>query len=957
MELDLASATEISIELRSILEALAHAPEWPIDAPLQVAPGDRIGRYALERVIGSGGFGVVFAARDEALGRRVAIKFTRGAATPDVLQRIEREARIAAQLNHPNLVTLYDSGAAFGLPFLVLELLDGETLAARLARGSIDLPRALEIVAEVARALVPVHAAGIVHLDLKPSNVFITTDGRIKVLDFGLARLCDVSDGRRAGTPGFMAPEQERGDDVDARADVFALGVMLDKMIANDAPGGAAIRAVIERATAKSRTDRFPDAAALLAALDGLRERARRTRRLLWVVAAGAIAIAVVAVAQVRSHRAALAAARAAERAGQEAGAIVAELREARLQPLHDIRPDEARASERLRTLAVEIGDGDGGDVAEIALARAERALRELPRARARLEAVLAHERSSTAVAAHGEVLLDEYEQRVHDASFDVDAERREHVLAELDATLRVPALRELDEAGATTRLALARVALYQRRYIDARELAGDALAARPGDYEAAVLLGDVDRSEADAAEKRGDDRGVLDATARADTEYQHAAAIARSDPAVYARDCWTLAAAMRAHDRRGEDAAPAYAAATAACVHGLAALPDDPDDVVDAAMLRSQRARELSQLDGPANDALALVAEARELIGHARLAHPDDAELARVDGMTLTARADIEAYTRDPRPTFTAAVRAYIDAWRLRPTGEALDQIGAVDAMIAEYEGEHGIDPRDALDRATLLLRHREATDVAVAVGRALNARGNWLSTHGDDPRPLLDRAVAEFEQVRARQPNEANAADEEANSWTIRAQWESRNKIDPIPSIDHAIACSEAVLAVNPNALGGHSNLGDELMARAWAERDRGGDGLVFLRRAQEQDELASKISPGIAVPLDNLGYVHSLGATWLVTKGDDPTAEIAAAHRALDAGQVLEHDELFALPIECELDAALARWEAHEHRSPAAASARAKAECARAVALDPGNAVIKGRETDVLATLSAL
>ncbi|HEX4449963.1 MAG TPA: serine/threonine-protein kinase [Kofleriaceae bacterium] len=954
MELDQASATEISTELRSIIEALAHAPEWPIEAPLEVAPGDRIGRYALERVIGSGGFGVVFAARDEALGRRVAIKLSRGAATPDVLERIEREGRIAAQLNHPNLVTLYDSGAAFGLPFLVLELLDGETLAARLARGPIEPPRALEIVAEVARALVPVHAANIVHLDLKPSNVFVTTDGRIKVLDFGLARLRDVSDGRRAGTPGFMAPEQERGEDVDARADVFALGVMLDRMIASDAPVPAGIRAIVERATATSAEARFPDAAALLAALDGLRERARRARRLFWIVTVVAIAIAVVAVAQVRSHRAALAAARAAERAGQEASAIVAELREARLQPLHDIRPDEARARERLQTLATEIG---GGDVAEIALARAERALRELPRARARLEAVLARERSSTAVAEHGEVLLDEYEQRVHDASFDVDVEHREHVLAELDATLRVPALRELDEAGATTQLTLARVALYQRRYIDARELAGEALAARPGGYEAAVLLGDVDRSEADVAEKRGDDRGVLDATARADGEYQLAAAIARSDPAVYARDCWALAAAMRAHDRRGDDAAPAYAAAAAACVRGLVALPDDPDDVVDAAMLRSQRARELSQLDGPAAAPLALVAEARDLIGHARAAHPDDAELARVDGMTLTARANIEAYSRDPRPTFTAAIRAYIDAWRLRPTGEALDEIGTVEALIAEYEGEHGIDPRDALDRATLLLRHREATDVAVAVGRALNARGNWLSTHGADPRPLLDRAVAEFEQVRARQPNEANAADEEANSWTIRAQWESRNSIAPIPSLDRAITCSEAVLGINPNALGGRSNLGDELMARAWAERDRGGDGLVFLRRAQEQDELASKISPGIAVPLDNLGYVHSLAATWLVAKGEDPTAEIAAAHRALDAGQVLEHDELFALPIDCELDAAVARWEAHEHRSPAAAVARAKAECARAVALDPGNAVIKGRETDVVTALSAL
>ncbi len=202
-------------------------------------PGAVIGRFELLRELGRGGFGVVFEARDRELGRLVAFKAVRPGTRASAAQRTEwlrREAEATAQLSHENIVALHDAGASEHGPYLVFELLEGETVAQRLERGPLGPREAVRVAIAVARALAYAHAAGVLHRDLKPSNVFLTARGQVKVLDFGLAHVFGWTGPASAGTPAYMAPEQWRGAPEDARTDVFALGVMLHEMVTSRLP-------------------------------------------------------------------------------------------------------------------------------------------------------------------------------------------------------------------------------------------------------------------------------------------------------------------------------------------------------------------------------------------------------------------------------------------------------------------------------------------------------------------------------------------------------------------------------------------------------------------------------------------------------------------------------------------------------------------------------------------------
>jgi serine/threonine protein kinase len=196
--------------------------------------GTRVGPYLVEGRIGAGGMGEVHRATDTRLGRAVALKVLREgtASDPERVHRFEREARAAATVNHPNIIVLYDVGTHQGAPYLVTELLEGHTLREELAAG-VPWSKVLAYGAQLAAALRAAHERGVVHRDLKPDNLFVTTSGTLKVLDFGIARLEDTTSGTQTstgavlGTAGYMAPEQVRGQGADHRADLFAAGCIL----------------------------------------------------------------------------------------------------------------------------------------------------------------------------------------------------------------------------------------------------------------------------------------------------------------------------------------------------------------------------------------------------------------------------------------------------------------------------------------------------------------------------------------------------------------------------------------------------------------------------------------------------------------------------------------------------------------------------------------------------------
>ena len=308
---------ELRQEVASLLSAHS-APDNLVDKPIgEIAAellqhesliGRAISHYQIESLLGRGGMGEVYLARDTNLGRPVAVKLLPASfvSEPNRLRRFHQEARLASSLNHPNIVTIYEFGEADGLRFLVTEYIAGHNLRELLRESPLNLLHAIDIAAQTANALAAAHEAGIVHRDIKPENLMLRNDGYVKVLDFGLAKVADEKQrqemlpsrlqvttrpGMVMGTVSYMSPEQARGQQVDARTDIFSLGVVLYELVTgqppfkgetpshtivaiieNDPPpladfvpqAPAQLQAIINRALAKKPADRYATSRAML---------------------------------------------------------------------------------------------------------------------------------------------------------------------------------------------------------------------------------------------------------------------------------------------------------------------------------------------------------------------------------------------------------------------------------------------------------------------------------------------------------------------------------------------------------------------------------------------------------------------------------------------------------------------------------------------------------------------
>src|SRR5450631_862804 len=215
---------------------------------MNLTSGTKLGPYEIVALLGAGGMGEVYRARDSRLRREVAIKVLPQALSLDAdrMRRFEQEALATAALNHPNILAVFDIGTSEGSPYVVSELLEGETLRERLRSGAIAVRKTLDYALQIAHGLAAAHEKGIIHRDLKPDNLFVTKDGRVKILDFGLAKLTQAESGGHTsgptlthgteagvvmGTAGYMSPEQVRGMTLDPRSEIFSFGAILYEML------------------------------------------------------------------------------------------------------------------------------------------------------------------------------------------------------------------------------------------------------------------------------------------------------------------------------------------------------------------------------------------------------------------------------------------------------------------------------------------------------------------------------------------------------------------------------------------------------------------------------------------------------------------------------------------------------------------------------------------------------
>jgi predicted Ser/Thr protein kinase len=272
---------ELLHEAQALIEAHETAGDF-LEQPIEVAaddiaalaPGATIGPYHIVEELGHGGMGVVYLAEDRRLGRQVALKAlpTSAAADPDYRERLRREARAAATISHHAVAVVYALEEIDDQLFIASEYVRGRTLRSELAQAPFTEQRACTIAAEIARALVAAHAAGVIHRDLKPENVLLTDAGGVKVVDFGIAQIEGVDltrltrEGAIVGTPAYMAPEQLAGSLVDARADIYAAGVVIAEMVDGRT---TSLAAVIERCVQRDPERRYASARELLHALEG----------------------------------------------------------------------------------------------------------------------------------------------------------------------------------------------------------------------------------------------------------------------------------------------------------------------------------------------------------------------------------------------------------------------------------------------------------------------------------------------------------------------------------------------------------------------------------------------------------------------------------------------------------------------------------------------------------------
>ncbi len=867
-------------------------------------PPSLYARFEAFQLLGRGGAGEVYRARDFRLGRDVAIKLLFGA-DPERGSSLLREARSQARLAHENVCEVYEAGVADHVRFIVMQLIEGSSLDR--AKAQMTLEQRVGVVRQVASALHAAHQLGLVHRDVKPSNIMVERgdDGAWKpyIMDFGLAR--EVGDSGRTttgaimGTPSFMAPEQALGKirSLDRRTDVYGLGAtlydvlagrppfvaetvlgLLEKIRSEEAPALRAadrnaprdLDAIVARCLEKRPGARYDSARALgddlQRFLDGDPVEARRgalgyallrkARRHKAKVALGVIALVaalLVAGLWLRARRLAANQATLARELGEGVKEMELFLRAAHGMPLHDVERERDVVRARLGEIEARMADAGraGRGPGHYALGRGRLVLQEPAAALEHLErAAAAGYRSPGLDYARGLALSALYKKALEETKRIQTPAQREARVAAIEARYKRPALEHLRAALSGTIEAPAYaeglIALYEGRHDEALAKAREAFARAPWLFEAKKLEGDVLFA---AGSRQGHDAAFdYEAMARwfgqAAEAYRVAADLGRSDPAVHEAACELWTQAMNGAFERGVAGRPGFEAATAACGRAIAASSRGETAHVKLAWVHNAFAWRVATGEVPEEDPEVAIAEAIARADEAARRAPDDPLARYVVGAVWRTRA-------------------------LYASNRGLAVAPAVDYAVVGYEQALRLDPG-------FLWALNE-------VCSSLTMRGRGEALRGEDPGASLRNAIAQCDRAIELDGGFTFPKASKVVAFMTMAEHLVAAGRSPASAIEGALDAVEAAVAQNPSlrwAPYWRSTL--HRIDAAYA-LEAGGDAAPALARAEASAQELAGLLPSSPMTYQVRGEAALVRGRWLASQGQDPSASFREARDA--------------------------------------------------------------------------
>jgi serine/threonine-protein kinase len=915
-------------------------------------------------LLGRGGMGEVYKARDQRLDRMVALKFIRGD-EPDRIVRFLREARAQARIDHPNVCKVYEVGEVGGKAYIAMQLVGGQRLD-QLAAG-MSMPERVQVLRVVAAAVHEAHRLGIIHRDLKPTNIMVERgeDGHLSpvVMDFGLAY--EVTQGHGLteagapmGTPSYMAPEQARGDlrSVDRRSDVYSLGATLYELLTGVAPFTgdtlmailakvlheepvplrvhvphieSALETIVLKCLSKEPSQRYASARALAEDLgryiDGdpilgqrpsllyrLRRYARKQRALVAVSGISLASILLLAAWGAHSwlearhtQRQSEERARLAEGLGQQVKEIEWFLRMSYVLPLHDPEQEQQVVRERMALIAAQRHDlGNHGDgIIHYALGRGHLILREFEKANEELTRARGKGLDSPQVHyAHGRVLGELYSRKLEEARRTGNKDWIDKRRPELEKQYLEPALQSLERSRG--------LKLESAHYLEGL------IAFYRKDYDGAAR----------AAERAIAEASWMYEAWKLAGDVAYARAVEQMGRGEYDAARAGLQEASRLYEQaieRGQSDAGNYEALAAVWMQ-RAVLEREKGGAPKEALERALSAisKELQAAPrgstGYTQKAYALMNWVQMLRDHGN--HPELEAL-----LTEWIEAGARAVALNPQDVY------------------AYDALGIGYLMRGQHEQRNHRDPRPAWAQARDSFI--QVLEIQPAYSWGLNdlalvhlALGRYRREHGEDPRADYEEALRRLEQAVQLDPGYLNAHANLTYLHSVMAAYRLSRGLDPEAEVRKALQAGERGLAINKDYFLVLNNMAIASLRQAQYLLEAGGDPSPFLTQALQHGERALRSKSDFWPSHLSLAQAHLLTARQELRASRDPSAALAAGRRALKSAYRYSPDGGECWVTGAELERVAAEWEQHQGRTGLSALQQARELARHAVALRP-------------------